>query len=102
LSAGDSLFDLSLEDRLYVNRYEADTDHPHIEIDCELCRSCKDKVCLRICPAGVYTPDPNDTELILVSHENCLECGSCRAVCTEEGVRWRYPDGGRGIKYRFG
>ena len=102
MSTNSTLFNLTLDDRLYPNRYEADPDHPHIELDLERCRKCMDKICLRICPAGVYNPDPNDSDLVLVSHENCLECGSCRLVCVEEGVRWRYPNGGRGIKYRFG
>ena len=102
MSKPDSLFTLTLDDRLYANRYEADPDHPHIEMNLERCRRCSDKVCLRICPAGVYKADPNDPELVTASHENCLECGSCRVACQEEGVLWRYPRGGRGIKYRFG
>ena len=102
VKAVSTIFTLTLDEKLYANRYEVDTDHPHIQVDRERCRGCQDKVCLRICPAGVYTQDPNDPRSITVSHENCLECGSCRIVCTEEGVRWEYPRGGRGIKYRFG
>ena len=34
-------------------------------------------------------------------HAGCLECGTCRVVCTPGGiVRWTYPHSGFGITYR--
>ncbi|MDZ4197665.1 MAG: 4Fe-4S dicluster domain-containing protein [Kiritimatiellia bacterium] len=93
--------DLTLADKLYRTKYETDA-HSHIETIDEICRVCKNRVCLKICPAEVYKTDPNDPQRIAVSHENCLECGTCRKACPYEGIRWAYPDGGRGVKYRFG
>lgn len=94
--------DLSLADKLYRTKIETDAGHPHIETIEEICKVCKNKVCLKVCPAEVYKADANQPDRIAVSHENCLECGTCRKACPYEGIRWAYPDGGRGVKYRFG
>lgn len=96
------LFSLSLADKLYRTRYEPDTAHPHITIDASHCPNCPDKPCLSFCPAEVYRKDPNDDARIAISHENCLECGTCRYGCPFQAIDWRYPDGGMGVKYRYG
>jgi len=96
------ILELSLEDKLYRTRYEPDPDNPHIEVDQRLCAACRDRPCLFICPAQVYKTDPNDESRVMVSHENCLECGTCRKVCPHKAINWRFPDGGMGVKYRFG
>lgn len=96
------IFDLSLEDKLYRTKYEPDAAHPHIKVDAAKCPSCPGQPCLFFCPAEVYKRDPNDEKLIAVSHENCLECGTCRFGCPKDAIDWQYPDGGMGVKYRFG
>jgi ferredoxin like protein len=93
---------MSLEEKLYRVRYEVDSNHPHIRLDEAVCRNCTDRICTFICPARVYVPSSEDLNIIQVHHENCLECGTCRVACTREGVRWEYPNGGMGVKYRFG
>lgn len=98
----DDLFSMTLADKLYKTKYEPDSDHPHVKVDLNVCRECRDKVCLRICPAEVYRADPNDAALITISHDNCLECGTCRRACERGAIDWKYPDGGLGVKYRFG
>ena len=92
----------TLADKLYRTRYEPDADHSHIEVDAASCRICQEKECLHFCPAEVYRPDPNEPDLVAVSHENCLECGTCRSACPHGAVEWKNPDGGTGVKYRFG
>lgn len=96
------LTEMTLADKLYRTKYEPDAAHPHIVLDDTVCATCKDKVCLVICPAEVYKKDANDESKIAVSHENCLECGTCRKACPYDGIAWKYPDGGKGVKYRFG
>jgi ferredoxin like protein len=54
---------------------------------------------LFICPAKVYTL--NDKQEVVVSFENCLECGTCR-VAAPDAVDWEHPQGGHGVHYRFG
>ncbi len=92
----------TLADKLYRTRYEPDADRPHIRVNDALCRICRDKECLHFCPAEVYRASPNDPALVAVSHENCLECGTCRNACPHGAVDWKCPDGGKGVKYRFG
>lgn len=91
-----------LEDKLYRTKYEPDSDHPHVTVDLERCRRCQSKCCVLLCPAGVYKRDPNDPERIVVSHDNCLECGTCVKMCPEAAIDWHYPAGGLGVKYRCG
>jgi len=98
----EKVLGLSLEDKLYRVRYEVDRNRPHIKVNEAVCRSCTDKVCTSICPAGVYKLKADDPSMISVSFENCLECGTCRNVCEKEGIEWRFPDGGMGVKYRYG
>ncbi len=93
---------LALEEKLYRVRYEVDKDHPHIRLDEGVCRACQERVCTFICPARVYVPSPEDPGLVKVNHENCLECGTCRVACPREGIVWDYPNGGKGVKYRYG
>ena len=98
----NDIFELTLEDKLYRTKYEPDAAHPHIDVCDELCMQCEHKPCLRFCPAGVYKLHPNDPQYVSVSHENCLECGTCRYGCPYQAINWRYPDGGMGVKYRYG
>ena len=96
------LCDLPLEEKLYRTRFETDPDFRHLEVDDSVCRRCADKTCLYLCPAEVYSPNPNDDRLVVARYENCLECGTCRVMCEPEGVHWQFPNGGMGVKYRFG
>jgi ferredoxin like protein len=96
------VLDLSLADKLYRTKYEPDEAHPHIRVDDTACPKCEGKPCLFFCPAEVYKPNPNDKRLVTVSHENCLECGTCRYACPFHAIDWQNPAGGVGVKYRFG
>lgn len=95
---------MSLEDKLYRTKYEPDPGRPHVELDEEKTAAHpeQNRKLLKICPAEVYKQDPNDANKITVSHENCLECGTCRKATKDDSVRWNYPDGGMGVKYRHG
>ena len=97
-----SILELSLEDKLYRTKYEPDAAHSHIAVNSECCLKCEKKPCLTFCSGGVYKRDPNNPLLVTVSHENCLECGTCRHGCPFHAIDWQYPDGGMGVKYRFG
>lgn len=98
----EKICELSLEDKLYRTKYEPDSDHPHIKVDNQKCEKCVEKFCILVCPAGVYKLDPNNELLIAVSHDNCLECGTCVKACDKDAIDWQYPCGGMGVKYRFG
>ena len=76
-------------------------EEPHILVNERLCPECKDKPCLTICPAQNYIWE-DEKGLLIFSHEGCLECGSCRVICPQEAITWRYPLGGYGVRYRWG
>lgn len=90
---------LSLADKLSLNKFEVDEGEPHIFIDNTQCKSCQDKRCLYVCPAGLYS---EQNEEIIVEWAGCLECGTCRAVCAKKAIDWKYPRGGFGIIFRQG
>ncbi len=92
---------LSIEDRLAVNEVRPDRV-PHLEIrDVSRCGACEARECTTVCPAGTYRWSEEPARLV-VSYENCLECGACRLVCPHANIAWRLPMGGRGICYRYG
>ena len=55
---------------------------------------------VRICPAGLYSK--TDTGDVALNIDGCLECGTCRYVCSVEVLDWHYPEGGTGVQFRFG
>ncbi len=96
------LMTLTLADKLYRTKYEPDESHPHIKVNDAACEKCSDKPCLFFCPAEVYKRDANNAQHVAVSHENCLECGTCRYGCPHAAIDWQNPNGAMGVKYRFG
>ncbi|MDR1186688.1 MAG: 4Fe-4S dicluster domain-containing protein, partial [Bifidobacteriaceae bacterium] len=54
----------------------------------------------RICPAHVYTVQPDGSVGALWAA--CLECGTCLALAPPGVLTWHYPSGGMGIVYRQG
>lgn len=94
---------INVEEKLFQNRYKVDHGRPHIQIrDAELCRSqCSDQSCTYVCPAACYKLEGNGAVTLIT--DGCLECGSCRVICTEHmNVAWEYPRGGHGILFKFG
>ncbi|HEY98455.1 MAG TPA: 4Fe-4S dicluster domain-containing protein [Dehalococcoidia bacterium] len=75
-------------------------EKPHIVIDREICRSCDHRACVQTCPANCYTWN-EETKLMSVVYETCLECGTCYVVCDKGALDWSYPRGGYGVNYRL-
>ncbi len=75
-------------------------EKPHIVIDREICRSCDHRACVQTCPANCYTWN-EETKLMSVVYETCLECGTCYVVCDKGALDWSYPQGGYGVNYRL-
>ena len=90
-----------VEDRLFNNRYVVDSGRPHIKVKPHTTPSQALLALMRICPAHCY--DLNDRGQVEVTSDGCLECGTCRVICTEfRNVEWDYPRGGYGILFKFG
>ena len=86
---------------LSLNKFNVDEDEAHIELNKENCRTCTDRPCLYVCPAVLYKLDKNGE--ISFDYAGCLECGTCRVMCKNEGIiKWVYPRGTFGVNFRFG
>ena len=90
---------MNLADKLFRVRYKVDSNNPHIKLDTASCKQCDNKVCLRVCPAEVFTIEDDE---ITVAYQGCLECGTCRVSCPMGAIQWNYPRGGFGVYFRFG
>lgn len=82
------------------NHYQVDNSHPHIILANTPDRNMLMRLVIA-CPAGLYQPQPDGS--LFFDVQGCLECGACRLLCSEETIaRWRYPEAGYGIEFRFG
>ena len=91
----------SVTDRLAGNVFNLDESRSHITVDQEIARRTgTGRLLVRVCPAGVYSEEPDGT--IGVNYAACLECGTCRAMATPGALKWHYPEGGYGIQFREG
>jgi ferredoxin like protein len=88
---------ISIEDALNADVWDVD-ESPHVEVDTEKCVTCKTRPCLSFCPANAFALLG---ERMLHSYEGCLECGTCRVLCPQKAITWKYPLSGRGVQYRF-
>lgn len=73
----------------------------HIKVDENACIECETKICIKSCPAHLYTIESESGKLV-VDHTGCLECGTCMIICPFGAVEWSYPEPGFGIYYRYG
>jgi ferredoxin like protein len=91
---------MTLDKRLMLVNFSKDPE-PFIVVDTEKCYSCKDKPCLYICPAEVYTWQ----DKLNYNTEGCMETGACLIVCHKLGngaIAWKYPSGGKGVAFKSG
>ncbi|AAY79733.1 ferredoxin family protein [Sulfolobus acidocaldarius] len=96
---------MRIEERLYTLRYKRD-EKPHLSIiEPNKCQKCAEingvpEPCIVVCPANVYSWVDNNR--IVVSYENCVECGACRIACPFDNISWKYPRYGLGVAFRYG
>lgn len=91
---------MSVQELLACDKFTVDDEETHIIINKEICRSCRTKPCIYACPAELYTLKEG---AIHFDDAGCLECGTCRLICPQEGaMSWQYPRGSFGIIYRYG
>ncbi|MDI7268159.1 MAG: 4Fe-4S dicluster domain-containing protein [Myxococcota bacterium] len=91
---------MRLDEKLALDSFRQDAE-AHIRLVQEICAGCADRVCVRACPAGLYSR-VEETGQVLVECSGCLECGSCITLCARGAVEWSYPRGGFGVRYRHG
>ncbi|HOW28761.1 MAG TPA: 4Fe-4S dicluster domain-containing protein [Elusimicrobiota bacterium] len=93
---------VNIDEKLGYLTYKAD-HQTHITIEKpEVCsEQCREKPCASICPAQVYRWEEAQNKVI-VSFENCIECGACRMLCPFFNIKCHWPRGGFGVQYRYG
>ncbi len=88
--------DLTIEEKIYKTKFKPYIES-HIKVNNDICRTCWGKECTKFCPSNVFTWQEKDDKLI-ISYENCLECGACKIGCPFENIALSYPKSGYGIK----
>ena len=89
-----------IQHKLTTVKYNCD-NNTHLIVKQEICKKCKEKTCIYICPADVYNIDEATGEIV-VQYENCLECGACRIACESSSLGWEYPKGTKGVMFKQG
>ncbi|MBP2629979.1 MAG: 4Fe-4S ferredoxin, iron-sulpur binding protein [Firmicutes bacterium] len=91
---------ISPEELLSLDNFTVDEEEPHIILNKAICANCSEKPCLIVCPAVLYTIKDEE---INFDYAGCLECGTCRIVCKNKGIKqWKYPRGTFGVAFRNG
>lgn len=86
----------TVTERLAGNVYEVDEGNSHIEVNQKMAQATNGgRLLARICPAHVYTEEPDGT--VSVEYAACLECGTCLAIAPEGLLRWHYPNSSMGL-----
>ena len=88
------LLDFKKSPNAHITLRKSGADAPCVE-------RCHDKPCATVCPAKVYEWEA-DHKKIVVNYENCIECGACRMLCPFDNIKCDWPEGGMGVKYKFG
>jgi ferredoxin like protein len=91
--------DVNITAKLGKDTIKVDSEK-HIKPNMEICKNCRERVCLYVCPAHVYTQSANGE--IVLELDGCLECGTCKIACPNNALDWDYPRAGYGVQYRFG
>lgn len=92
---------MSIDDKLGHNRFHADDNYAHIELN----KECKDREVIEkvilACPAQLYSMEEDGK--IRFNYEGCLECGTCRVLAGGTLLsKWNHPMGGMGVEFRMG
>jgi ferredoxin like protein len=85
----------------FVFRVEGAEPGDFISYDEGKCNGCG--VCALVCAATLWTiPEGKKARLSTKYRELCLECSACHAVCEQDAINFRYPNGGSGIVIKHG
>lgn len=85
----------------YVFRVDDIDPGEFITYDEKRCNSCGD--CEMVCSVNLWAvPKGKKARLSDKYQELCMECAACYAVCEEDAIYFRYPNGGSGIIIKHG
>lgn len=91
---------INVDEKLGLNKFFVDENNAHIELT-EQMDLAEFKKLQIACPAALY--DIDESGKIKFDYAGCLECGTCRILCSDTIIKkWEYPLGGFGVEYRHG
>lgn len=92
---------LGRDEKLATLALKVNEGNPHLKIiDQAVCARCSEKPCVTTCPVQNYKVQEDGRTTI--EWAGCIECGTCRVICPFHNIRWIYPTGGFGVRYRYG
>lgn len=92
---------MSVDDKLGLNRFNADEHHSHIILNEDFKDEKEIQRVIKVCPAQLYRIEADGQ--LSFNHEGCLECGTCRVLSGGKVIKsWEHPESGMGIEYRCG
>ena len=93
---------MNTDQKLAVNKFVVDEAHPHIVIHQDRLTESTIRALVMYCPAGLYTL--SDDGHLHVEYAGCLECGTCRVLCSEHenAMIWNHPLPSFGVQYHMG
>ena len=89
---------MKVEEKIALDAIKNDCES-HIQLDQTICRTCKERMCVLVCPGHLYSLNEETGDMV-VEYAGCLECGSCNIACCYMSVAWVSPRGGFGVHYR--
>jgi len=96
---GNDLTNFKVRDLVY--RVEGAETGDYITYDEKKCDSCG--MCALVCSINMWAvPNGKKARLSPKYKELCLECAACYAVCEQDAIYYRYPNGGSGIIIKHG
>ncbi len=66
------------------------------------CTGCGE--CVLVCAASLWSVPKGKDKAKLSSkyRQHCLECAACYAMCSQDAIEFRYPNGGAGVVIKHG
>ncbi len=96
---GNDLTSFKVKDLVY--RIEGAETGDYITYDEKKCDSCG--MCALVCSTKMWAvPKGKKARLSPKYRELCLECAACYAVCEQDAIDYRYPNGGSGLIIKHG
>ena len=95
----DDISEWKVQDLVF--RVEGAQSGDFIFYDEQKCDGCGG--CALVCGGSVWAvPGGKKARLATKYREFCLECAACHAVCEQDAIEFRYPNGGSGIVIKHG
>jgi len=96
---GNDFLKFKIKDLVF--RVEGADTGDFITYDRQKCNGCGS--CALVCATGMWSvPKGKKAKISPKYREHCFECAACYAMCEQDAIDFRYPNGGSGIIIKHG